>query len=260
MSWDAKLFQRHLETRRFGREFVWFDAIDSTNRWLADNATQFSMSGAVVAAGYQEQGKGRYNRDWFGGKGSSLLFSLLLRNPVQNNIFGYLSLLPAIALGDLLHEKYSHEIGVRLKWPNDVMLNGRKVAGILGQRIRIQEEDQYVIGVGVNVSVETGDFPDAYRDRATSILMETGEAPPKEVLLCELLQRWETLYDVLLAQQYSVIRGRWERLGPAKGTLLTRNEGGQEYQGRFFGLGPQGQLQLADESGTIREFFSGDVQ
>jgi BirA family biotin operon repressor/biotin-[acetyl-CoA-carboxylase] ligase len=259
MSWDSKLFQRHLTTRRFGREFVWFEELDSTNRWMAENHARFTVSGGVVAADHQNAGRGRYRRVWYDAPGTALLFSIMLRHPVEGENAGLVNLLSAVVLADVLSGSFGLGQHVRVKWPNDILLNGRKVAGILGQRTGAGEDAASVFGVGVNVSTDSADFPRELRGRATSILAETNDAPQREILLASVLRRWEDLFDVYLEGQFDVIRTGWERHGPVRGESLVRREGESVFAGRFAGLGAGGQLRLADETGVIHEFSSGDT-
>lgn len=259
MTWDSKLFQRHLTTRRFGREFVWFEEIDSTNCWMAENHARFTMSGAVVAANHQTAGRGRYQREWHDAPGTALLFSMLLRHPVQGENAGLVNLLPAVALADVLSGTPGLGQRVRVKWPNDVLLNGRKVAGILGQRVGTEDNGPSVFGVGVNISADPADFPQELRNRVTSILAEASDAPRREILLAAILHRWEELFDDYVEGRFEIIRGNWERHGPARGTALIRREGELVFAGRFAGLGAGGQLRLADEADVIHEFLSGDT-
>jgi BirA family transcriptional regulator, biotin operon repressor / biotin---[acetyl-CoA-carboxylase] ligase len=259
MSWDGILFQRHLNTRRFGREFLWLDEIDSTNRWLAENTARFTMSGALVVANHQTAGRGRYQRAWHDVPGTSLLFSVMLRIHEQGHGTGFIGMLPAIAIAELLRGSLKLGKRVRLKWPNDVMVSDRKVAGILGQRVMVGNQSLAVVGVGMNVSVLPSDFPDDVREQATSIAAEIGEFSQREVLLAAILARWEELHDALLDGQIEMIRAAWEQLGPERGAMIARRENDAVFTGHFAGLGGDGQLRLADETGAIHEFHSGDT-
>jgi BirA family transcriptional regulator, biotin operon repressor / biotin---[acetyl-CoA-carboxylase] ligase len=260
VSWDTKLFQRHLSTRRFGRELVWFEEIDSTNHWLADNTGQFTMSGGVAIADHQTRGRGRHERAWFDEPGASLLFSVVLHHPASDTCTGLLSLIPAIALTETLFAHWGEQVRMSVKWPNDVQLNGRKVAGILGQTALQGGQAVSVVGVGVNVLVRAESLPDELRGMATSIYAETGELITREALLAEILASWESLFDLFLAGRHAELRERWERFGPAKEAWLTRREGEQMMSGHFLGLGVSGQLLLRDEAGQTREIFTGDIE
>jgi BirA family transcriptional regulator, biotin operon repressor / biotin---[acetyl-CoA-carboxylase] ligase len=259
MSWNAKLFGLHLATRRFGRESVWFEDLDSTNLWLAAHSAEFTMSGAVVVADHQTHGKGRRDRGWHDMPGASMLCSVLLRHPAEPAVLGWLSMTPAIALGDVLHQRFGAQLRVALKWPNDVQLNGRKLAGILGQSTMLGTQSVSVVGVGINVGTRREDIPAEFRERSTSLLAETGELLEREVLLAEMLNSWESVFDLLQERRFDELERRWRAFGPATGEPITRLEDGKALQGVFAGLGAHGQLLLRDDQGTLHELFTGDL-
>jgi BirA family biotin operon repressor/biotin-[acetyl-CoA-carboxylase] ligase len=260
MSWDQKLYLRHLATRRFGREFVWLNEIDSTNGWLTENKNTFTMSGGVVAADHQTQGRGRFERSWSDLPGTSLLFSVYLRYPAGGDHDGLISLLPAIALAQVLGERFGDAHSVKVKWPNDVLLNRKKLSGILGQTSFQSSTTTSIVGMGVNVNLTAAEFPVELRDSATSIQRETGQTVPREILLADVLARWELLFDEFLEGKGDSICRQWEAFGPVPGDQIERVEAGQLIRGAFEGLGSKGQLLLRDDQNTLHEIFSGDIQ
>jgi BirA family transcriptional regulator, biotin operon repressor / biotin---[acetyl-CoA-carboxylase] ligase len=259
MSWDSQLLQRHLMTRRFGREAIWFDEVDSTNRWLAEHANDFTMSGGVVVADHQTAGRGRYDRTWSDVHGENLLFSILIRYDVRNGTFQLLNLLPGIAVAEILTKRIGSAGKISLKWPNDVLLNARKVCGILGQTVWQDTRCWVIFGVGLNVNCERGGLPGDVRETATSIWSETGERIPREILLAEILNEWESWLDSFHEKRGKEIRERWERFGPPRGTRLQRREAEEVVEGIFEGLGDGGELLLRDDSGKLRKLLTGDV-
>jgi BirA family transcriptional regulator, biotin operon repressor / biotin---[acetyl-CoA-carboxylase] ligase len=260
MSWDESLFQRNLATRKFGREFVWLAETDSTNQWLATNQTQFSMTGGTVVADHQTQGRGRRDRTWLDRPSASLLFSLLLRHPAREDWAGLIGMLPAIALARHLSAHIQPGVVVSLKWPNDVLLNGKKLAGILGQTTRQGSACTSIVGVGVNVAMSESEIPGPLHGQATSLLVELSEVVRREILLAEILNHWEPLFDEYLEGDCDRLRGQWREFGPRRGDPIVRREGVNTVSGWFEDIGEQGQLLLRDESGLIHEVFSGDVQ
>ncbi|HEY3294211.1 MAG TPA: biotin--[acetyl-CoA-carboxylase] ligase [bacterium] len=259
MSWDSKLFNLHLTTRRFGRESVWLEELDSTNRWLMENQAQFTMSGGIIVTDHQTSGRGRRERTWHDAPGDSLLFTVLLRHPADNTSLGFLSLTPAISLARVLHKRFGALHRVSVKWPNDAQINSRKVAGVLGQSVIHGMQSTSVVGVGINAYTRREDFPEECRDRSTSILAETGERVPREILLAEMLNQWEPLFDDLLERRFDVLTAHWESFGPARSSAITRQESGESITGTFEGLGSHGQLMLRDEQGALHELFTGDL-
>ena len=260
MSWDQKLFHWHLKTRRFGREIRYFDELDSTNLWLAEHHEQFTFSGGITVAGHQTAGRGRQERTWHDQPGQSLLFSLLLRRSKPEQAAGFLALLPAIALAEILSERFDLSKQVMLKWPNDVLLNGLKVAGVLGQSSTAGSAQVTVLGMGVNVSTPRVELPVEIRDVATSLYAETGETIAREILLAEILNRLEPLYDELIEENAALVRDRWLRFGPPLNTPIRRQERNQLISGTFSGLGDQGQLLLKRTDNSIIELFSGEIE
>lgn len=259
MSWDQKLFHWHLKTRRFGREIVHFDELDSTNRWLLQNQGHFATTGGVVVADHQTAGRGRQDRAWFDVSGKSLLFSVLLKYSSADPNVLLLGFLPALALGELLREKLADQHHVELKWPNDVLLNGKKMSGVLGQTGAGGTTWPIVLGMGVNVAGKAEEFPPELQLRAASIATETGTLFAREVVLAELLNRMEPMYDDILEGETDSVRERWLALGPALGTRLTRREKDTFISGSFAGLGKRGQLLLRIDHGVTEEFVSGDI-
>ncbi|NUO18278.1 biotin--[acetyl-CoA-carboxylase] ligase [bacterium] len=255
-AWDEKQLHWHLTTRRFGRQFVYLDEVDSTNRFLKENPEIFTLSGGVLIAGHQSAGRGRQSRLWSDCADSSLLFSLALRLHGQSDSKGMLSLLPAIALGRTIR---NHDTGadVELKWPNDVLLSHRKVAGILAESSSTESGETIVIGVGINVnSIPSIEF--AWP--AISLWQGSAWHPSREVLLAELLNAWEPLFDAYMDGAFDSIRESWEELGPRYGSRMRRVEFNSVSEGEFVGLGLNGQLLLRLSSGEIQEVFSGDIQ
>jgi BirA family biotin operon repressor/biotin-[acetyl-CoA-carboxylase] ligase len=260
VSWDPKLFHWHLKARRFGREIVHFEEVDSTNRWMLDNHDRFTLSGGVVVADHQTAGRGRHDRSWVDAPGKSLLFSIVLRQFGGESNLALLSFLPAIALGEYLQESWGQEIHVELKWPNDVLLNGKKISGVLGHTSGSGSSRVIVLGMGVNVEGNADELPDPVGLQASTVEAESGVTIQKEVLLAELLNRMEPLYDDVLGDDLETVGARWLRLGPPLGSIITRTEGASVTTGSFAGLGERGELLLRSESGQIQVLLSGDIE
>ncbi len=257
MEWDNRVFSWNLITRRFGREVYYQEVIDSTNRWMRAHLDSLRLSGAVVVAGHQTMGKGRHDRIWNDIPGSSLLCSVYLRLVDNTLPVGYLTTLPAIALARVLR-KHDQLADVSLKWPNDVLIAGRKVAGILAEIVDCGRNVATIVGLGVNVqavprmSAEGSTVP-------TSVFDSTTWRPQRELLLANVLTEWELLFDMLLDKEFERIRSAWGEFGPSPGTWMRRVESDTVIEGTFAGLGECGQLLLRDGDGILREIYSGDV-
>jgi BirA family transcriptional regulator, biotin operon repressor / biotin---[acetyl-CoA-carboxylase] ligase len=170
---------------RFGRPYLFVERCASTQRLLAENEPE----GAVAVADEQTEGRGRLGRSWVAPAGTSLLCSILLRPAVDPARLPELSLVAGRACAEAIREVAAVE--PELKFPNDVLLHGRKVAGILAEA----SEGRVVLGVGVNVAQKPGQLPPDARTPATSLLVETGRVVDHGELLVALLDHLERRYD-----------------------------------------------------------------
>ena len=170
---------------RFGRPYTFVERCESTQRLLADDAPE----GAVAAANEQTAGRGRLGRDWVAPPGSSVLASVALRPNVATAKLAELSLVAGRACAHALAEVA--EVVPEVKWPNDVLIGGRKVAGILAEA----REGRVVLGVGINVLQSEDELPERAQHPATSLLLETGRRIPRAELLAALLDHLEREHD-----------------------------------------------------------------
>jgi BirA family transcriptional regulator, biotin operon repressor / biotin---[acetyl-CoA-carboxylase] ligase len=170
---------------RFGRPYTYAERCESTQRLLADDAPE----GAVAAADEQTAGRGRLGRDWVAPPGSSVLASVALRPDVPAAKLAELSLVASRACAKALAEVA--QVVPEVKWPNDVLIGGRKVAGILAEA----GEGRVALGIGINVFQTEGELPQRAQYPATSLLIETGRRIPRADLLASLLDHLEREHD-----------------------------------------------------------------
>lgn len=170
---------------RFGREYHYVPITPSTQRLLAVDAPE----GAVAVADEQTEGRGRLGRHWEAPPGTSVLCSVQLRPAQDASRFPELTVLGAQACADAILSVTGLE--PTLKDPNDVLIDGRKVAGVLGE----SDQERVVLGIGINVNLPADQLPDEVRIPATSLLLETGAEVDRVELLVELLAALERRYD-----------------------------------------------------------------
>jgi BirA family transcriptional regulator, biotin operon repressor / biotin---[acetyl-CoA-carboxylase] ligase len=170
---------------RFGRPYLYFERCESTQRELAADAPE----GAVAVAEEQSAGRGRLGRPWYAPPRTSVLVSVNLRPEVPTDRLPELSLVAGRAAAEAI----SAETGIRpeVEFPNDVLIGGRKVAGILAEA----RDDRVVLGIGINVNLAAGELPDDVDRPATSLQIEAGVSVDRAKLLATLLERLETAYD-----------------------------------------------------------------
>lgn len=230
---------------RFGKPYLYVRECGSTQELLRDAALP---EGAVAVAEHQTTGRGRLGRRWEDAPGSSLLFSVLLRP--QRDEVPQLSLVAALATAEAIEAVAGLE--TQVKWPNDVLVDGRKVAGILLERV----ERAVVAGIGVNVGQEAGDLPAGTRTPAGSLRAASGRSHDRGHLLAELLRRLEDGYAAWGEQGLDAIR-----LGIAARNALSGAEvavGG--IRGVAAGIAPGGGLEIVLPSGETAVVESGEVE
>jgi BirA family biotin operon repressor/biotin-[acetyl-CoA-carboxylase] ligase len=170
---------------RFGRPYLYVEVTPSTQRLLGEEHSE----GAIAVAEEQTEGRGRLGRRWLSPPGVSLLFSILLEPPVATARLPELSLVAGEACADAIEAVAG--LTPEIKLPNDILISGRKAAGILAEA----REGRVVLGIGVNVNVPEGALPSEVERPATSLLVETGHEVDRAELLVELLERLEWAYD-----------------------------------------------------------------
>jgi BirA family transcriptional regulator, biotin operon repressor / biotin---[acetyl-CoA-carboxylase] ligase len=170
---------------RFGRPYLYFERIESTQRELAADAPE----GAVAVAEEQTAGRGRLGRPWYAPPGSSLLVSISLRPRVDSARLPELSLVAGLAAARAIADTTGLEPEVR--FPNDLLIGGRKVAGILAEA----RDERVVLGIGINVNIAEDGLPEGVDTPPTSLLIETGKLVNRAELLISLLERLEAGYD-----------------------------------------------------------------
>jgi BirA family biotin operon repressor/biotin-[acetyl-CoA-carboxylase] ligase len=231
-----------------------FDTLGSTSDFCIARAEAGEPAGLAVLARRQDRGRGRNGRPWASSEGN-LLLSVLLRPEGKARDAGLWSLLVGVALMDALAEHAAEPGRLALKWPNDVLLDGRKLAGILIDSAAGAGDglDWLVVGIGANLAVAP-ELP----DRPTACLAEFGPPPLPEVAAWAILGRLDHWGAVFQAQGFAPIRAAWLGRAQPVGTPMTLKLPGREWAGTFAGLGDDGSLRL-NSDGEMRHFAAGEV-
>ncbi len=234
-----------------------FRSLASTNdhAMLPENADL--QSGTVIVAEEQTGGRGRRGRQWHSPPFLGLWFSIVLRPCFKENI----TLLP-LALGLAVAKSLENMPGLApdLKWPNDVLLSGRKVCGILCEcRSDAAGRFRVVAGIGINVNQDSGDFSAELRPYATSLLLETGNAHDRADLLVSVLCGIESVLAELEANRSGKILEEWTRRCPAIGKPVSVADG-EVVSGRFLGIDSIGRMILSTPDGSRRLVAAGDFE
>jgi len=247
-----------LTTRRLGRPALYFPSIGSTNDELLARAAAGATEGLLAVADAQTAGRGRLERAWWAPPGSSLLMSLLLRPPIPPSRAGQLTM----CLGLAAVEGIEAVTGLRpaLKWPNDLLLDGSKLGGMLSElRLAGERLDYTVLGLGLNVNLAF-DGPGVPADiAATAISLSGALGRPVDrlPLLVAILARCEAWYDRLLggASPHRAWADRLDTLGRAIAVALPNGT----IHGVATGVTPEGALLVRDAAGRLQTVWAGDV-
>lgn len=248
-----------LDTRWLGRNLIVLDETDSTNRYGMEEA--WLPHGTVVVAGRQSAGRGRLGRTWETPPGT-VPFSIVLCPESAPAQLQLITLATAVGMAEGIAE--ATDIAVSIKWPNDLLAGGKKIAGILTEaRTDPDRVVRAVVGVGLNVATEENDFPDSVRPQATSLAAFSGKKTGPLPVLARVLGRLETVYDLVLAggekelsTMLSSYRKRCETIGLA---VTVTDRDGRAHTGTATGVDDHGALLVKGKNGKTMPFYSGDV-
>jgi BirA family biotin operon repressor/biotin-[acetyl-CoA-carboxylase] ligase len=239
--------------RQLGEPRIYLDRTTSTMDEIANRATH-APEGLTVIAGEQTHGRGRADRRWHAPSGSGLLFSTLLRPGCAPDVFQVFPLLAGLAVAEAIETC----TGVRaaLKWPNDLLIEERKVAGLLLTSKVANETVEYaILGVGINV-YNASEHADK---KAISLEVAAVRRPDSILLLDKTLISLSVVYSQILEGNSQPLLDRWLERAAYLDEMVDVVEGDQTHSGRFAGISPHGELILRDQSGRMREVHAGDL-
>lgn len=250
---DVSLFRQQLDSQWLGHSVCYFEELESTNTYLKKISADEVEQGMLCLTDNQTRGRGQYERDWQSEPGENLTFSLALKPPSTER-FHVLTLSCALALVEHLNNSLSENSSACIKWPNDVMFNDKKTAGLLTETVFSGNKfDRLVIGIGLNVNQT--EFTDELEEKTTSIRKEIGKRINREKFLCDLLNRIEYKYNMWQRQQPDLLKsinrnvrgyGQWIGL-KVDGEM-------REDTYKLLGIDETGQLLMLNHDGGIEKF------
>jgi BirA family transcriptional regulator, biotin operon repressor / biotin---[acetyl-CoA-carboxylase] ligase len=247
-----------LNTRRIGTKFHYFFELDSTNIYARQLAEHGALGGEVVIAEQQTRGRGRLGRSWISPPGINLYLSIVLRPTLAPGHTPQITLMAGVALADTVASFLSSPAAI--KWPNDILVSGKKVAGILTEASSISERIEFVIlGIGVNINFPLESMPESIRHRATSLLIVTGKPIRREVFLRRLIQDLDRCYGMLEESGFGALAPFWE----ARFNLRNRRVRVETMDGVILGIAQRidrdGALIIERGNGKLERVVAGDV-
>jgi BirA family biotin operon repressor/biotin-[acetyl-CoA-carboxylase] ligase len=251
----APAIAAHLTTNWLGQTLQCFDEVDSTNTLARSLAVVGAPHGTAVIAEAQTKGRGRLGRSWASPRGKNLYLSVVLRTELPVEGLGQITL----AAGVATCETVAAWKPAQIKWPNDVLVDGRKIAGILAELEGGGPARIVVLGIGVNLNTEWADFPADLRDKAISLLLATGVPVDRARFTARLLGALEQRYDQLCGDGFAPIAAAWRELAPLIGRAIRVQEPDGIVEGTVIDLADDGALRLRLADGREHRIVAGDV-
>ncbi|MDP2929137.1 MAG: biotin--[acetyl-CoA-carboxylase] ligase [Candidatus Omnitrophota bacterium] len=251
-----------LKTKVFGREVISYKKVDSTNIIAYELAKKGMKEGTVILADEQVKGRGRHGRHWASPGAGGIYMSCILRPSITPNEIPGITLLAAIAVAQAIRDISALE--VTIKWPNDIMMDGKKLCGILTEMKAEQDRvDFVVLGIGINVNSPIKQLPRG----ASSIKEELRQlhragvktALSRVELVKKVLERLEEYYNILKKEGFGPIIETWKDLSSMIGSRVKVTLPGKTFEGLAHDINPDGALVVRTESGLLEKVSSGDV-
>lgn len=250
---------KELQTKSFGRHLNLMEVTSSTQEAARLLAEEGAPEGTLVIAEEQTGGRGRQGKRWYSPARKGIWMSLLLRPQRPLSFAPQLTLLTAVAVCRAIRKVTGVDAGI--KWPNDLLVQGKKICGILIESVGEDERIKYCIaGIGIDVNVELEELPSELHKVATSLKIESGQTQSRATLISAVMNELEQLYNLYEEEGFAPIGHLWEALSVTLGKRVTVKTPRGETEGTAEALDESGALVLLDDTGNHITIFSGDVQ
>ena len=246
-----------LHTRWAGQTLYYYDEIDSTNTQIKRLAEEDAPHGTLAVADYQSRGKGRRGRAWDSPHGSAIYMSILFRPEIRPDRASMLTLVIGLSVTQAIRSNLG--LQAQIKWPNDVVLNGKKLVGILTEMSTEVDYINYVvIGVGINVNQKV--FDEELKEKATSLMIETGAPVKRSALIAAVMKHFEINYALFMENgDLSGLQESYNEMLVNRGKEVRILEPGNEYNAHAYGINETGELIVRTQKGEEKHIFAGEV-
>ena len=245
-----------LQTRYLKGPIHHFETLPSTNDLAKELASREAPEGSLVVAECQSQGRGRLGREWDSPPGVGLYASLLLRPPLPPTEMPQITLTTAVAVVRAIRRATGVAPGI--KWPNDLLVEGKKVGGILTEMETESDRIRYLV-VGLGLNVNNREFPPPLNRTATSLALVAGSSFNRPGILRAWLEEFEALYDLFLHQDFGVILQEWREYNVTLGQMVTVRQGPREISGLAVEVAGDGALLVQQRTGEVIRVTSGEI-
>ena len=239
------------------KDIFYFSDIESTNNEAKKQANLGCPEGSIVLSESQNKGRGRLSRGWFSPQGKGIWLSIVLRPPFNPYDAPKCTLLAAVAVTKAIRKVTQVECGI--KWPNDILYQGKKIVGILTEMsAEIDAINHVVIGMGINVNIDQEEFPVELREIATSLSVVKGQEISRLSLLNAILMELEEMYSKVVELGFVEMLDEWRQLSITLGKNVNVVGGGRDFSGLAINIDQDGAL-LVETSECVERVLAGDV-
>lgn len=235
------------------------ESLDSTQSEAHRLAAAGAAHGTLIVTESQTAGRGRHGRNWFSPSGKGIWMSLLLRPQMSLAFAPQMTLLTAVALCRTARKRLNADVGI--KWPNDLLIGGKKISGILVESAGEDERVRYMaVGVGIDCNLTADDYPPELNGKATSLLLETGSRVDRSAFISAFLQEFDDMYGLYTGHGFAPIRTLWESLSVSLAKPIKVKIGERLVEGTAESMDEMGALLVRRQDGETEKIYSGETQ
>ncbi|RKQ16147.1 biotin--[acetyl-CoA-carboxylase] ligase [Ureibacillus endophyticus] len=257
---DPARITSFLTTQRFGRNIQYLDEVTSTQSVAHELAREGVHDGTVVIAETQTMGKGRMARPWESTKGKGVWMTVVIRPDVPPSQAPQFTLVAAVAIVNAI-KSVCKNFTPTIKWPNDILINGRKCTGILTEMLaEMDRVEALLIGIGINANQQMEDFPPELQTIATSLSIEEQAEINRPQLVAELLNYLELYSNLYIKEGFKPIKALWEESSGTIGKQIKATTLREVIEGKAIGITEEGVLEIQLDNGEIKGVYSADIE
>lgn len=246
-----------LQTKRLGKQVHFVETVDSTQKEAHRISQDGCMEGTLVIAEEQTAGRGRMARNWHSPKYTGIWMSIILKPELPPYRAPQFTLIAAVAIVEAVEEITG--IQPEIKWPNDSLIKGKKITGILTE-LQADADQIHALIIGIGMNVNQSEFPKEIEKIATSLAIEKGEKISRALLIQRILEKLEFYYEMYVEEGFYPIKQLWEKYAISIGKQIIARTINKEIKGKAIGITDDGVLKLKDENGVIHEIYSADIE
>lgn len=257
---DIGQLKQVLKTERYGQHIHYYDNVESTQLIAHELVRSGAPDGTVIIAEQQTSGRGRMMRPWESTQGKGIWMTIIIRPDIAPHQAPQFTLVTAVAIVNALKVSF-HNFTPEIKWPNDILINGKKTTGILTEMIAESDRIQaLLIGIGINANHTKQDFPSELQNIATSIAIEEGKQIDRVQLVANVLQFLEHYSDHYVKHGFPLIKELWEQASGTIGKQVKATTLREVIEGEAIRITESGVLEIRQSNGEIKGVYSADIE